>query len=140
VRQCCCAPARRVAAALPDWDCDIVEFHHKRKTDAPSGTAMDLGMAVAEGRGHALAERAVFSRHGQPGPRGEQEIGFAALRGGDVVGGAHGDLRDRRRAPGTHASRDEPRYLRPGRIAAAIWLARREPGMYSFDQVLAPSA
>src|SRR5581483_10778951 len=53
--------AGRVAATLPDWDCDIVEVHHKRKEDAPSGTALALGRAIAEARGHALAERAVYA-------------------------------------------------------------------------------
>ena len=131
---------RRVATALPDWDCDIVEFHHKRKTDAPSGTAMNLGMAIAEGRGHALADRAVFGRHGQIGARGEQEIGFAALRGGDVVG-EHTVIfaTDGERLELTHRATSRDIFAR-GALAAAIWLARREPGMYSFDEVLAPSA
>jgi 4-hydroxy-tetrahydrodipicolinate reductase len=132
--------ARRVAAALPDWDCDIVEFHHRRKTDAPSGTAIDLGLAIAEGRGHSLTERAVFARHGQTGPRGDQEIGFASLRGGDVVGehmvvfATEGE-----RLELTHRATSRDIFAR-GAVAAAIWLARREPGRYEFDEVLAPSA
>lgn len=132
--------ARRVAAALPDWDCDIVEFHHKRKSDAPSGTALNLGSAIAEARGHALAERAVFGRHGQTGPRGEQEIGFAALRGGDVVG-EHTVIfaTEGERLELTHRATSRDIFAR-GAVAAAIWLARREPGSYSFDEVLAPSA
>lgn len=132
--------ARRVAAALPDWDCDIVEFHHKRKTDAPSGTAINLGKAVAEGRGHGLAERAVFARHGQIGPRGQHEIGFAALRGGDVVG-EHTVIfaTEGERIELTHRATSRDIFAR-GALAAAIWLARRAPGMYAFDEVLAPSA
>ena len=132
--------ARRVASALPDWDCDIVEFHHNRKTDAPSGTAMNLGMAIAEGRGHALADRAVFARHGQVGARAEREIGFAALRGGDVVG-EHTVIfaTDGERLELTHRATSRDIFAR-GALAAAIWIARREPRMYNFDEVLAPSA
>jgi 4-hydroxy-tetrahydrodipicolinate reductase len=132
--------ARRVAAAFPDWDCDIMEFHHNRKADAPSGTAMALGHAVAEGRGHPLAESAVYGRHGQIGPRNAREIGFAALRGGDVVGehtvifAAEGE-----RLELTHRAGSRDIFAR-GALAAAVWIARREPGLYTFDQVLAPSS
>jgi len=131
---------RRVAAALPDWDCDIVEFHHKRKEDAPSGTAMELGHAVAEGRGHALASHAVYARHGQVvGPRKPDEIGFAALRGGDVVG-EHTVLfaADGERLELTHRAGNRDIFAR-GALAAAVWLAHREPGLYTLDQVLAPT-
>lgn len=131
--------ARRAASALPEWDCDIVEFHHRRKSDAPSGTAMNLGMAVAEGRGHPLADRAVFTRHGQTGPRGVQEIGFAALRGGDVVG-EHTVIfaTEGERLEFTHRATSRDIFAR-GALAAAIWIAHREPGMYTFDEVLAPT-
>ncbi|HEU4662893.1 MAG TPA: 4-hydroxy-tetrahydrodipicolinate reductase, partial [Dokdonella sp.] len=78
--------ARSAARALPSWDCEIVEMHHRRKLDAPSGTALSLGEAVADGRGVALAGRAVHGRSGRTGERAEGEIGFHALRGGDVVG------------------------------------------------------
>jgi 4-hydroxy-tetrahydrodipicolinate reductase len=132
--------ARRVAGAMPDWDCEIVDFHHRRKVDAPSGTALELGRAVAEGREHALAERATYTRCSQTGPRASGEIGFAALRGGDVVGehtvifATDGELLEL-----THRATSRDIFAR-GALAAAIWLAKREPGMYSFDQVLAPSA
>ncbi len=130
--------ARRIAAALPDWDCDIVEMHHKRKEDAPSGTALELGHAVAEGRGHALSGHAVYHRHGQVGPRSPGEIGFAALRGGDVVG-EHTVIfaGDGERLELTHRAGNRDIFAR-GALAAAIWLAHREPGMYTLDQVLAP--
>jgi len=132
--------SRRVAAAFPDWDCDVLEFHHKGKSDAPSGTALSLGHAIAEGRGHSLDERAVFSRHERAGPRAEQEIGFASLRGGDVVG-EHTVIfaTDGERLEFTHRATSRDIFAR-GALAAAIWLARREPRMYSFDEVLAPSA
>ena len=129
--------ARRVAAAFPEWDCDIMEFHHNRKADAPSGTALDLGRAVAEGRGHPLAESAVYGRHGQVGPRNAREIGFASLRGGDVVG-EHTVIfaADGERVELTHRAGNRDIFAR-GALAAAVWIAHREPGMYTFDQVLA---
>jgi 4-hydroxy-tetrahydrodipicolinate reductase len=131
--------ARRVAAALPDWDCDIVEIHHSRKKDAPSGTALTLGQAIAEGRNQMLANHAVFARHGQVGPRQNDEIGFASLRGGDIVG-EHTAIfaTEGERLEITHRATSRDIFAR-GALAAAIWIARREPGMYTFDQVLAPS-
>jgi 4-hydroxy-tetrahydrodipicolinate reductase len=130
---------RRVAAALPDWDCDIVEIHHKRKEDAPSGTALALGHAVAEGRGQAFADQAVYTRRGQIGPRRADEIGFAALRGGDIVG-EHTVMfaTDGERLEFSHRAGDRDIFAR-GALAAAIWLAHREPGTYTMDQVLAPA-
>ena len=131
--------ARRVAAALPDWDCEIVEMHHKRKQDAPSGTAITLGQVVAEGHGIALADHARYARQGQVGPRAPGEIGFASLRGGDVIG-EHTLIfaTDGERLELTHRAASRDIFAR-GALAAAIWLARREPGLYTFDEVLAPS-
>ena len=131
---------RRVAVALPDWDCDIVEIHHKRKQDAPSGTALTLGETVAEARGAALGERAVYSRHDQVGARTPGDIGLASLRVGDIVG-EHTVIfaTDGERLEFTHRAGDREIFAR-GALAAAIWLARREPGLYTFDQVLAPAA
>jgi len=130
--------ARRVAAALPDWDCDIVEMHHSRKHDAPSGTALVLGQAVAESRGSKLGDNAVYSRHGQVGPRKAGEIGFASLRGGDVIG-EHTVIfaTDSERLELTHRAGSRDIFAR-GALAAAIWISGREPGIYTFDQVLAP--
>jgi 4-hydroxy-tetrahydrodipicolinate reductase len=130
--------ARRVAAALPDWDCEIIEMHHRRKQDAPSGTALMLGSAVADAHGGSLDAQARYERHGQIGPRPQGEIGFASLRGGDVVGehtlifASQGE-----RLELTHRASDRDIFAR-GALAAAIWLAGREPGLYTFDQVLAP--
>lgn len=131
--------ARRVATALPDWDCEIVEMHHSRKQDAPSGTALLLGQAVAEGRNTTVDEAGVFSRQGQVGTRRPGEIGFAALRGGDVVG-EHTVLfaTDGERLELTHRAGSRESFAH-GALAAAIWIAGREPGMYTFDQVLAPN-
>ena len=129
--------ARRVAAVFPDWDCDIVEMHHSRKQDAPSGTAIVLGQAVADGHGAKFENSAVFTRHGMIGPRKLGEIGFASLRGGDVVG-EHTAIfaTDSERLELTHRAGSRDIFAR-GALAAAIWISGREPGMYSFDQVLA---
>lgn len=129
---------RRVAETFPDWDCEIIEMHHSRKRDAPSGTALALGEAVAEGRKQSLAEQAVYVRHGQPGPRRAGEIGFASLRGGDVVGDhtvifATGG----ERLELSHRAGDRNIFA-SGAVTAAIWLAGRDPGIYTLDQVLAP--
>jgi len=131
--------ARRIAVALPDWDCEILEMHHARKQDAPSGTAIALGEAVADAHGVALHERAVYSRHGQVGPRRPGEIGFAALRGGDVAG-EHTVMFSTtgERLEITHRAANRDIFAR-GAVAAAIWLAHRAPGQYTIDQVLAPS-
>src|SRR5918997_1724125 len=78
---------RKAAATLgEDWDIEILEMHHRMKVDAPSGTALLLGEAAAQGRGIALAERSVRVRDGQTGPRPPGSIGFDSLRGGTVVG------------------------------------------------------
>ena len=77
----------RAASALgPAYDIEIVEMHHKHKVDAPSGTALQLGMAAAAGRGVDFASSGVYARHGDIGARKADAIGFATLRGGDVVG------------------------------------------------------
>ncbi|MEP7208951.1 MAG: 4-hydroxy-tetrahydrodipicolinate reductase [Casimicrobiaceae bacterium] len=77
----------QAAVALgADYDVEIVEMHHRHKVDAPSGTALQLGEAAARGLGQSLADCAVYARHGASGERSRGSIGFAALRGGDVVG------------------------------------------------------
>ena len=131
--------ARRIASALPDWDCDIVEMHHSRKQDAPSGTALTLGEAVAEARGTPFDTAAVFARHGQIGPRQAGEIGFAALRAGDIVG-EHTIVfaTEGERLELTHRAGSRDSFAR-GALAAAVWIAGRAPGQYTFDQVLAPA-
>ena len=130
------ALARQAAAALPDWDCEIVEFHHRRKLDAPSGTALRLGEAVAEGRGLRLADAARHGRVGADAPRQAGEIGFHALRGGDVVGdhqihfaGAAEVVELSHRA----LSRE---VFAGGALRAAAWLAGRPAGRYRIEDVL----
>jgi len=130
--------ARRCAEALPDWDCEILEMHHRRKQDAPSGTALTLGHAVANARGVTLDDNGRFERQGQIGPRPDGEIGFSTMRGGDIVGEHTVVFATRgERIEVTHRATDRDIFAR-GALAAAVWLAGREPGTYTFDQVLAP--
>jgi len=130
------ALARRAAAAVPDWDCEIIETHHRRKLDAPSGTALRLGEAVAEGRGQSLAAVARHGREGTHAPRVEGEIGFHAVRGGDVVGdhqllfAGEAEVIEM-----THRAASREVFAR-GALKAAAWLARRAPGRYRIEDVL----
>lgn len=132
------ALAERMAAALPaaDYDAEILEMHHRQKVDAPSGTAIGLGRAVAAGRGIALEAVMRSARQGDVGPRKEGEIGFASLRGGQVVG-EHSLLfagADEHIAL-THRAFDRRIYAR-GAVRAAFWLAGRKPGLYSMRDVI----
>jgi 4-hydroxy-tetrahydrodipicolinate reductase len=129
--------ARQVAAALgTDFDVEIVEMHHRMKVDAPSGTALMLGEAVAAGRGVALAEAAERGRDGITGPRAAGTIGFAALRGGDVAGehdvifAGQGE-----RVILRHVATDRMIFAR-GALRAAIWGQGRKPGCYTMADVL----
>jgi 4-hydroxy-tetrahydrodipicolinate reductase len=130
--------AEQVARALdPDaFDAEIVEIHHRHKVDAPSGTALALGEAVARGRAVPLAEAAVRGRDGLTGARKAGTIGFAALRGGDAVGdhtvifAGAGE-----RLELTHRASDRRIYAR-GAVRAARWLQGRPPGLYGMADVL----
>jgi 4-hydroxy-tetrahydrodipicolinate reductase len=128
---------RRVAEALgPDFDIEIVEMHHRHKVDAPSGTALMLGEAAAAGRRVNLADRAERGRDGVTGPRGEGAIGFAALRGGDVVG-EHQVIFA---GPGEritlgHVATDRMLFAR-GAVRAALWGQDQGPGQYTMLDVL----
>lgn len=120
----------------PGYDIDIVEAHHKLKRDAPSGTALRLAEAAAEGRGVSLSSVACYARHGDVGPRPEGEIGIQTLRGGDVVGdhtvfffGANERIEITHRA----SSRDA---FAGGAVRAAAWAAGRTPGLYDMRDVL----
>ena len=130
--------ATRMAAALPAaaYDAEIVDLHHRQKVDAPSGTAVALGRAVAAGRGVALEDVAESGRDGHTGPRKPGAIGFAAMRGGQVVGehtllfaGAseHVAL--------THRAFDR-RVFATGAVRAAAWAVGRPPGLYSMHDVM----
>jgi 4-hydroxy-tetrahydrodipicolinate reductase len=133
------ALAERMAAALPaaQYDAEIVEMHHRQKVDAPSGTAIAMGRAVASGRGTTLEDAGIESgRDGHTGPRATGAIGFAALRGGQVVG-EHTLLfaSATEHIALTHRSFDRRAYA-TGAVRAALWLQGRGPGLYSMMDVL----
>lgn len=131
------ALARRVAKTLgEDFDIEILEMHHRMKVDAPSGTALLLGEAAAEGRGIILPEHSQRVRDGYTGPRRSGDIGFATLRGGTVVGdhsvifAGAGE-----RIELVHKAEDRAIFAR-GAVRAAKWAAGRAPGLYSMADVL----
>lgn len=127
----------KVARALgPEFDIEIAEMHHRMKVDAPSGTALLLGEAAARGRGVDLDAKALRGRDGHTGVRPEGGIGFAALRGGTVVG----DHMVIFAGPGerlelTHRAEDRGIFAR-GALKAALWARGRKPGLYSMADVL----
>ena len=128
---------RKVAAALGEnWDIEVVEAHHRMKVDAPSGTALMLGEAAAEGRGASLERLRVPAREGMTGARVPGSIGFAAIRGGDVVG-EHDVIFA---APGErlvlrHLATDRAIFAR-GALRAALWGQDKGPGEYDMSDVL----
>ena len=121
----------------PDWDIEIVEMHHKGKADAPSGTALALGRAAAQGRGASLDEVAIRGRDGITGPRRPGAIGFAALRGGDAVG-EHSVIfaGAGERLELVHRATNRAIYAK-GAVRAALWLKDQPPGLYGMKDVLA---
>ena len=120
----------------PDWDIEILEMHHRRKVDAPSGTAILLGEAAAEGRGIAFAENTERGRDGQTGARAEGAIGFASPRGGTVAGEHSVILAgEEERLTFSHSAENRSIFAR-GAVRAAQWLIGREPGRYRMDDVL----
>ncbi len=128
---------RQAARALdPEFDIEVVEMHHRHKVDAPSGTALLLGRAAAEGRGVDLDERSVRVRDGITGPRQAGDIGFATLRGGSVVG-EHSVIfaGEGERIELTHKAHDRSLFSR-GAVKAALWGYGKKPGLYSMDDVL----
>lgn len=131
------ALVRKVAASLgPDFDIEVLEMHHRHKIDAPSGTALLLGQAAADGRGIDLATSSVRSRDGHTGARPEGHIGFATLRGGSVVG-EHTVMfaGPDERIELTHKAASRDLFAR-GAVRAAQWAKDRKPGLYSMADVL----
>ena len=129
--------ARALAAALDaDWDVEVVEAHHRMKVDAPSGTALMLGRAAAEGRGVTLEQAMVSGRDGITGARERGSIGFSAIRGGDIVGehdvifAAEGE-----RVILRHVATDRAIFAR-GALRAALWGQGQKPGEYDMMDVL----
>ncbi len=131
------ALTRRVAAALDaDFDIEVVEMHHRHKVDAPSGTALMLGEAAATGRKIPLKDHAVRSRDGHTGARRRGDIGFATLRGGNVVG-EHTVIfaADGERIELSHKATDRGIFAR-GAVKAAQWGHGKGPGIFSMSDVL----
>jgi 4-hydroxy-tetrahydrodipicolinate reductase len=125
-----------IARALPDFDLEIIESHHKHKVDAPSGTALMIGQAAARGRQADLNQVAVRGRDGITGARPEGAIGFVSLRGGSIIGehtliaagpGERIELK--------HIAEDRGIFAR-GAVRAAVWAAKATPGLYGIDDVL----
>jgi 4-hydroxy-tetrahydrodipicolinate reductase len=131
------ALVERVARTLgAEFDIEILEMHHNRKTDAPSGTALLLGRAAASGREIDLDAHAVRVRDGHPGARKPGDIGFASLRGGTVVGEHHVIFAGpHERIELVHKAEDRMIFAR-GAVKAALWARTRKPGIYSMSDVL----
>lgn len=128
--------ARAARALGEDYDAEIVEAHHRHKVDAPSGTALALGEAIASARGRKLADLAVRGRDGQIGPRVPGTIGFSVVRGGAIVGD-HSVMfiAPEERLEFSHHAIDR-RTFAHGALRAARWAAGRAPGIYSMADVL----
>jgi 4-hydroxy-tetrahydrodipicolinate reductase len=131
------ALVRQAARALdPTFDIEVLEMHHRSKVDAPSGTALMLGRAAAEGRGIALEEHSVRSRDGHTGARKSGDIGFATLRGGLVIG-EHSVVfaGDGETITLSHSASDRALFAR-GAVKAALWGRDKKPGLYAMADVL----
>lgn len=131
------ALAKQAAASLPEsYDIEITEMHHRRKVDAPSGTALGLLRAVCEGNGRDPDKVVKHGREGITGERTRQEIGMHSLRGGDVVGD-HTVVfaTDGERIELTHKASSRDTFA-GGALRAAEWLAGKQPGRYGMAEVL----
>lgn len=128
---------RRAAESLgPGYDVEIVEAHHRHKVDAPSGTALAMGQSVADALGRDLRGVAVYGREGQTGARDAETIGFATVRGGDVVGDhTVMFMADGERVEITHKASSRMAFAN-GAVRAATWLAGQTPGLYDMRDVL----
>ena len=130
------AAGRKLKAQGLSFDIEILEMHHNQKVDAPSGTALMLGRAAADGRGIALDKHSVKSRVGHTGARKVGDVGFATLRGGTVVG-EHSVIfaGTAERVELTHKADDRMIFAR-GALHAARWARTQKPGLYSMMDVL----
>lgn len=127
---------KEAARLLKGYDIELVETHHNKKKDAPSGTAMAMAEAAAEGAGLNLAEHAVYARHGIIGERKPNEIGIQTLRGGDVAGDhTVFFFGDGERIEITHRAHSRKTFA-GGAVTAALWLADKPKGMYNMKNVL----
>jgi len=128
---------REAASRLgPEWDIEVLEMHHRMKVDAPSGTALLLGEAAAQGRGIELESHSERGRDGHTGARAEGAIGFASLRGGTVAGEHHVILAgEHERITLSHSAEDRMIFAH-GAIRAATWLIGKPAARYTMPQVL----
>jgi 4-hydroxy-tetrahydrodipicolinate reductase len=126
--------AQRLSAL--DYDIEVFEAHHRRKVDAPSGTALMLGEAAAAGRNVALKDVEARARDGVTGPRPTGAIGFSVMRGGGIIGEhSVSFVSDEEILTLSHSARDRSLFAR-GAVAAANWVAGRAPGLYDMQDVL----
>jgi 4-hydroxy-tetrahydrodipicolinate reductase len=133
-----CLKLLEMAASVlgDDYDVEIIEAHHRHKVDAPSGTALRMGEAVADALGRDLKECAVYGREGQTGARTQKEIGFETIRAGDVVGD-HTVLfaTEGERIEITHKASSRMTFAK-GAVRACGWLAEKEVGLFDMQDVL----
>ncbi|MCG3730866.1 4-hydroxy-tetrahydrodipicolinate reductase [Vibrio cincinnatiensis] len=128
----------KAAKVMGDYcDIEIIEAHHRYKVDAPSGTAIGMGEAIAGAMGNQLGDVAVYAREGITGERQRHEIGFATIRAGDIVGehtAMFADIGERIEI--THKATDRMTFAN-GAVKAAVWLAHKKAGLYTMTDVLA---
>ena len=126
----------QAARSLNGFDIEITETHHRRKIDAPSGTALMLGEAAARGIGSTLHDRGIFGRAGKAGPRKDGEIGISAVRGGGVYGDHTVSFFSENEMIGiSHRAMDRGLFAQ-GALTAAKWIGGKAPGIYSMRDVL----
>ncbi|CAH0541270.1 4-hydroxy-tetrahydrodipicolinate reductase [Vibrio marisflavi] len=127
----------KAAKVMGDYcDIEVVEAHHRHKVDAPSGTAIGMGEAIADAMGNKLSDVAVYAREGITGERTKDEIGFATIRAGDIVGEHTAMFADiGERVEITHKATDRMTFAN-GAVKAAVWLNDRNPGFYTMTDVL----
>lgn len=127
----------KAAKVMGDYcDVEIVEAHHRHKVDAPSGTAIGMGEAIAGAMGNKLSDVAVYAREGITGERTKDEIGFATIRAGDIVGEHTAMFADiGERVEITHKATDRMTFAN-GAVKAAVWLKEKAPGFYTMTDVL----
>ncbi len=127
----------KAAKVMGDYcDIEIIEAHHRHKVDAPSGTAIGMGEAIAGAMGNKLSDVAVYAREGITGERSRDEIGFATIRAGDIVGEHTAMFADiGERVEISHKATDRMTFAN-GAVKAAVWLNDKKPGFYSMTDVL----
>ncbi|MEF1253847.1 4-hydroxy-tetrahydrodipicolinate reductase [Vibrio sp. M260112] len=127
----------KAAKVMGDYcDIEIVEAHHRHKVDAPSGTAIGMGQAIAEAMGNKLNDVAVYAREGITGERTKDEIGFATIRAGDIIGEHTAMFADiGERVEITHKATDRMTFAN-GAVKAAVWLKEKPAGFYTMTDVL----